>query len=159
MKILLPIDGSPLALDAVHHALALVAQGLNASFVLANVQPPSSLYELVLVHDADTLAEVARGAGVHALAPAEALLQAAGASYETEIAAGDPAHTLVDIAERYGCDAIAMAARGASTGIASLGSVALAVLAGSPVPVTIVRRVDPEVEADEIDAGAAGALG
>jgi nucleotide-binding universal stress UspA family protein len=155
MKILLPIDGSPLALDAVRHALALAAQGLDASFVLANVQPPSSLYEMVVVHDADALAAVARGAAVHALAPAEALLQAAGASYETEVAAGDPAHMLVDIAERYGCDAIVMSARGASSGINNLGSVANAVLAGSPVPVTIVRRVEPEVEADEIEIDSA----
>jgi nucleotide-binding universal stress UspA family protein len=45
VKILLPIDGSPLSLDAVHHAMRLVREGLRATFVLANVQEPSSLYE------------------------------------------------------------------------------------------------------------------
>ena len=58
MQILLPIDGSPLSLDAVHHALRLVREGLRAGFVLANVQEPSSLYEMVVVHDPVALAEL-----------------------------------------------------------------------------------------------------
>jgi len=153
MKLLLPVDGSPLALDAVHHALDLVKQGLQARFVLANVQAPSSLYELVVVHDADRLAEVARAAAADALAPAEALLQAAGVEYETEVATGDAANMLIDIAEDHACDAVVMAARGTSSGLAAIGSVAQAVLAHSPVPVTIVRRVAPEAEPDEIEAG------
>ena len=152
MKLLLPVDGSPLALDAVHHALDLVKQGLQARFVLANVQAPSSLYELVVVHDADRLAEVARAAAADALAPAEALLQAAGVEFETEVATGDAANMLIDIAEDHACDAVVMAARGTSSGLAAIGSVAQAVLAHSPVPVTIVRRVEPEVEPDEIEA-------
>ena len=153
MKLLLPVDGSPLALDAVHHALDLVKQGLQARFVLANVQAPSSLYELVVVHDADRLAEVARAAAADALAPAEALLQAAGVEYETEVATGDAANMLIEIAEDHACDAVVMSARGASSGLAAIGSVAQAVLAHSPVPVTIVRRVAPEAEPDEIEAG------
>ena len=152
MKLLLPVDGSPLALDAVRHALDLVRQGLQASFVLANVQAPSSLYELVVVHDADRLAGLARAAAADALAPAEALLQAAGVEYETEVATGDAANMLIEIAEDHACDAVVMSARGASSGLAAIGSVAQAVLAHSPVPVTIVRRVEPEVEADEIEA-------
>jgi len=152
MKLLLPVDGSPLALDAVRHALDLVRQGLQASFVLANVQAPSSLYELVVVHDADRLAGLARAAAADALAPAEALLQAAGVEFETEVATGDAANMLIDIAEDHGCDAVVMAARGASSGLAAIGSVAQAVLAHSPVPVTIVRRVEPEAEPDEVEA-------
>lgn len=49
------------------------------------------------------------------LAPAEALLKAAGVDYEREIADGDPAHTIVDIAERYRCELIVMGARGTSS--------------------------------------------
>jgi nucleotide-binding universal stress UspA family protein len=153
MKLLLPVDGSPLALDAVRHALDLVTQGLQASFVLANVQAPSSLYEMVVVHDADRLAGLARAAAADALAPAESLLRAAGVEFEIEVATGDAAHLLIDIAEDHGCDAVVMAARGASSGLAAIGSVAQAVLARSPVPVTIVRRVAPEAEPDEVEAG------
>ena len=48
MKILLPLDGSEPALDAVRHAMRLVREGLRAEFVLANVQEPVYLYEMVL---------------------------------------------------------------------------------------------------------------
>ena len=46
MKILLPVDGSEPALDAVRHALHLRREGLKASFVLATVQEPAYLYEM-----------------------------------------------------------------------------------------------------------------
>ena len=47
MKILLPIDGTELALHEVRYALRLVTQGLQARFLLVNVQEPASLYEMV----------------------------------------------------------------------------------------------------------------
>ena len=73
--------------------------------------------------------------------PAQALLQAAGIDFEREIASGDPAHTLVEIIERYGCDAVIMGARGmGALRRAMLGSVSHEVLHDSPVPVTIVRQ-------------------
>ncbi|MCB2039123.1 MAG: universal stress protein, partial [Ottowia sp.] len=53
MKILLPVDGSEAALHAVRHALALVREGLGASFVLVNVQSPANLYEAMTAHDPD----------------------------------------------------------------------------------------------------------
>jgi nucleotide-binding universal stress UspA family protein len=137
---LLPVDGSPLALQAVRHALQLVQQGLQAELVLVNVQEPVSLYELVVVHDAEALEGVRRAAGADLLAPAEALLEAAGLAYESEVAGGDPHHALVDLAETHGCDLIVMGARGmGAPALGALGSVALAVLQHSPVPVTVVR--------------------
>lgn len=143
MKILLPMDGSPLALRAVEHALQLTREGLRASFVLANVQEPASLYEVVTAHDPDVIREVRGAAGADLLASAEALLDAAGVDYESEVAGGDPAHMLVEIAERYACDAIIMGARGLGGLSATLlGSVSHAVLNDSPVPVTIVRAPD-----------------
>jgi nucleotide-binding universal stress UspA family protein len=142
MKILLPVDGSPAALAAVQHALDWVRRGLPASFVLANVQEPASLYEVVVGHDPQTIEEVRRGAGADLLAPAEALVEAAGQSYESEVAGGNPHHTLLEMAERYGCDAIVMGARGEGTGLVRLGSVAQAVLEHSTLPVTIVRAAE-----------------
>jgi nucleotide-binding universal stress UspA family protein len=133
MKILLGTDGSPAALYAVRHALALRAQGLEASFVLANVQAPASLYEVVTAHDPEVIRQVRSGAGADLLAPAEALLQRAGAEFESEVAGGDAGHVLRELAERHGCDAIVL---GATEGI---GSVAQDVLAHCPLPVTLVR--------------------
>jgi len=98
MKILVPVDGSTESLDAVRHALDLIRDGLRASLVLANVQEPASLYELLRVHDAQAIEAISRGAGEHALQDAAALCSAAGVEFEQEIASGEPAHTLHDIA-------------------------------------------------------------
>ena len=129
MKILLPVDGTPVSLRAVHHALRLRSEGLAATFVLVNVQPPPTLYEVVVAHDPALLDDVRRTAGEDLLAPAEALLEAAGAEWETEVAGGEPSHVLVDLVENYACDAVVMGA----------GPLALALLQHCPVPVTVVR--------------------
>lgn len=140
MKILLPVDGSDIALEAVRFAVRLARQGLRVQGVLANVQEPASLYEMVLAHDAEVLAHISAEAGAHALAPAEALLQEAGIDYECEVIKGDPAHGLLDLAERYHCDLVVMGARGQGTlRSALLGSVSHEVLHAAGVPVMIVK--------------------
>ena len=154
MKILLAVDGSPLSLEAVRYAIGLVREGLRASFVLANVQAPGTLYEVLVAHDPEVIDSVRAAAGLHLLQGGEALLTAAGIAYEIEVAPGDPAHALVDIIENFGCDAVIMGASGAGPGSgASLGSVALALARSSPVPVTVVRpREVPEAAVDEGDS-------
>ena len=140
VKILLPVDGSEAALEAVRHAMTLLREGLRASFVLATVQQPTYLYEMVLAPDADVLEKVTGAVGGRALEGAEALLNAAGASFEREIGSGEPAPTLIGISERHACDAIILGARGLGVlRAALLGSVSQAVLMASEVPVTIVR--------------------
>lgn len=157
MKIMLAVDGSEPSLAAVRHALTLAAQGLRATYVLANVQEPPSLYEVVVAHDPDVLAQVRGAAGSDLLAPAAALLDAAGAEYESEVAGGDPSTLLVDLAENYGCDLVVMGARGVGTPEGrGLGPVAHALLLHSPVPVTIVREPSSEPAGTEADEGAEG---
>jgi len=152
MKILLPFDGSPLALEAVRFAIRLRADGLDSSAVLANVQEPASLYELMVVHDPQVIEQVSAAAGVNTLLPAQALLDAAGMAYETEVAMGDPAHTLVDILENYGCDLVVMGASGTSVlRSALLGSVSNEVLHAAGVPVMIVKQTGmAEPDAEEL---------
>ena len=58
MKILVPVDGSEPALDAVRHALRLRREGLATTFLLATVQEPVYLYERVLPPDAEVLERV-----------------------------------------------------------------------------------------------------
>ncbi len=140
MKILLPVDGSDLSLEAVRYAIRLVEAGLRADAVLANVQEPANLYELLVAHDPEVLNRVSDEAGEHTLQPARALLDAATVAYECEVAKGDPAHTIIEIAERYGCELIVMGARGASAlRSAMMGSVSNEVLHASTVPVMIVK--------------------
>lgn len=157
-RILIAIDGSERSLDAVRHALDLVRAGLRADFVLANVQEPASLYELVVSRDPDRIAAASLEAGAHLMAGARALLDAAGLAYETEIGMGDPAHTLVDLIENTQSDMAFIGARGqgAIRG-ALLGSVSQALAQASPVPLTIVKHAEmlevPEEGGDEAPEG------
>jgi nucleotide-binding universal stress UspA family protein len=145
MKILLPVDGSEVSMDAVRFAVDLVRKGLRADVVLANVQEPASLYEWVVAHDADMIERICADAGAHTLKPAQMLLDQAGVAYESEVAKGDPAHTLIDILERYGCDMVVMGARGQGVlRSALLGSVAHEVLHAAGVPVLIVKPLAQE---------------
>ncbi|OQW87002.1 MAG: universal stress protein UspA [Rhodoferax ferrireducens] len=150
MKILLPFDGSAAALEAVLMTIRLAADGLDTSVVLANVQEPASLYELMVAHDPQLIEQVSAAAGANTLMPAQALLEKAGIAFETEVATGDPAHTLVDILENYGCDMVVMGASGTSTlRSALLGSVSNELLHAAGVPVMIVKSVEePTSDAD-----------
>lgn len=145
MRILLPVDGSERSLDAIHHGLRLVRDGLQASFLLLNVQEPTHLYEVLMLRDADARAAAAREAGESALRAAQALLDTAGLAYEIEIVTGDPAQQIVEVAEREQCDAIVMGTfgHGALTE-ALVGSVSQEVLQHAGVPVTVVRHAPLE---------------
>ncbi len=149
MKILLPVDGSDLSLEAVRFALRMDKDGLQISAVLANVQEPAHLYEVLVAHDAELINRASAQAGLHALSAAKELLDAAGVAYEREVAKGDPAHTIVEMAERFECELIVMGARGTSAlRSAMLGSVSNEVLHAAGVPVVIVKAPEPEPAAE-----------
>ena len=151
MKILVPVDGSEPSLDAVRHALHLRCEGLQTSFVLATVQEPTYTYEMMLAPDAGVLERLSGAVGGRALKDAEALFEAAGVPFQREIASGDPAQALLEIAVRYGCEAIIMGARGRGALRSTLlGSVSHAVLQASPLPVTIVKHVATEAGSGEM---------
>lgn len=152
MKILVPVDGDPVCLLAVRHALWLVAQGLRADLLLANVQPPPSLYEIVVAHDPDVIKDVSTGAGAHVLEPARAMCRAAGVNFECEIVSGDPVRALCELAEQHGCAQIVIGshAKGALAAVLG-GSLSQALAHVASVPVTIVRaaeRVPVSLRAD-----------
>jgi nucleotide-binding universal stress UspA family protein len=128
MKVLIGVDASPASLAAVHHALALRRQQLRIEFVLVNVQEPPSLYEVVTAHDAQALSDVRRAAGEDLLSPAESLLRAAGAEWESEVAGGQAVNLIPELAENYGCDAIVL----------GRGETALEIARQSTLPVTLV---------------------
>ena len=152
MKILLPVDGSDVSLDAVRCVIRMARAGLETRVVLANVQESANLYELVVAHDPQVLAQVSAAAGAHTLLPAQALLEEAGLSYESEVASGDPAHTIIDILERYECDLVVMGASGTSAlRSALLGSVSNEVLHAAPVPVMIVKASEALAPEDDGD--------
>lgn len=145
MKILVAVDGSEQALDAVRHALRLRREGLQASFVLATVQEPTFLYEMILPPDSDVLERVTGAVGSRALEGEQALFRSAGVPFEGEIGGGDPASVLIEIAARRGSEGIILGARGmGALRSALLGSVSQAVLHASKVPVTGVKHAEAE---------------
>jgi nucleotide-binding universal stress UspA family protein len=150
MKILVPVDGSDAALDAARHALQLRAAGLQADFVLAAVQEPTFVYEMILAPDTEVLERLTGKEGERLLGAARALFEASGVPFTTEIGAGEPAPTLLEIAVRTGCQAIIMGARGrgALSG-AIMGSVSQAVLHAATMPVTIVKHLPGKAAGSE----------
>ena len=150
LKILLPVDGSEASLDAVRHALHLVDNGLAATFVLANVQTPATLYEIVTAHDPVVIDQVSAAAATHALEVAEVLLGEAEVDWERDVGNGDPSHVLVEMIERHGVDAVVMGARGLGAARSAwLGSVSHWLLQHGAVPVTVVRQRDADDGADD----------
>jgi nucleotide-binding universal stress UspA family protein len=146
MKLLVAVDGSERALDAVRYALRLHQAGLKTDFVLATVQEPTYLYEMVLAPGSDVLERVSGAVGSRALEGAEALFRSAGVPFEREIGSGDPAQALIKIAGEHGCTGIIVGARGlGAVRGALLGSVSQAVLHASPLPVTVVKHDAPDV--------------
>ena len=133
MKLLIAVDGSAASLQAVRHVISLKLAGLHTEAVLVNVQPPPNLYEVVTAHDPEVLREVRGAAGADLVAPAEGLLAGAGIGYELEVAGGEAAPLIVELAENYGCEAIVL----------GRGSVAEAVAGLATVPVTTVAAVEP----------------
>ena len=153
MKILVPVDGSELSLDALARALDLVRTGLRAELVLANVQEPASLYEMVTAPDPETLDEVTEGAGRHLLAPAVAAAEAAGVAHTVAVGRGDPARALIEIAEREGCDLVVMGAHGhGAVRSVLMGSVSHEMVRLSPVPVMLVKHPEPDDTAAQLAA-------
>ncbi|MEG0003920.1 MAG: universal stress protein [Comamonas sp.] len=151
LRIMIAVDGSEPSLDAVRHGVKLVRQGLHASLVLAHVQQEATFFELA-TQDPDLIARASVAAGRHLMEAAVALVEAAGVSYETEVGLGEPAPTLVDMAERNGCDMIIIGALGQG-GVrrALIGSVSREIARLSNVPVTIVKHPDPADVADAQD--------
>lgn len=166
MKILLPIDGSALSLHEVRFALRLVREGLRAHFVLANVQEPASLYEVVTAHDPELIERAAKAAGQHLLQAPTQLLRDAGVPYLTEVVSGgDPAQAMLDLIEIHHIDMVVMGTRALGWIREALeGSTSRRLLQHATVPVVLVKpppEVDADLETDsdaEIESEAAEAL-
>ena len=147
MKLLIPVDGSDLSMRAVSHAVQLAVAGLRTELVLVNVQEPASVYELVTLHDADALAQVADAAGRDTLAPAAKLAQAAHVPHTEVVVTGDVVAMLLEVLEAEGCQAVVMGSHGQGrVRSAWLGSVSQAMLERAPVPVTFVKPVDADAD-------------
>jgi nucleotide-binding universal stress UspA family protein len=135
-RILAPVDGSPLAEQAMPHVEQL-ARSAGAEITLLYVEAPP---EPGVDHGPSATAQAQRRKGLLAymgtLLPG---LAEAGLQVKRQIRMGHPAEEIINEVERSDADLVVMSSHG-RTGIAraTLGSVADRVLRTSPVPVLLV---------------------
>ena len=144
--ILVPLDGSPLAEQALPYAQALLTPGAELT-LLDVVEEPEAIHGmsgrlLVSVEDAQRMLE--HQAREYLQKP-EATLRGAQTPVRLEVARGDPAVEILRVAAEQGVALIAMTThgRGALERLV-FGSVADRVARSSPVPVLLVRPSDRE---------------
>lgn len=138
--VLVPLDGSPLASDALAHALAV----FDCQVTVLNVVTPldGPLSEGGVLELGESRREAAEEHADEVLELAREQAASADRSIETAIETGDPADTIVEYVEREGVDHVVMGSHSeANNALARrlLGTVATKVVGESPVPVTIIR--------------------
>ncbi len=136
---LVPLDGSPLAEEALAHALAVFD---CRTTVLSVATPVSSgMSESGVLDRAEQRRETARERATELLEAARETASEAGRDVETVVGEGEPAETIVAYVEDSDVDHVVMGGHGGTSGIASrlLGTVATSVVAEAPVTVTVVR--------------------
>ena len=142
MKILLAVDGSKNALDAVDSLIAHAGwYREKPSVELVNVQlPVPKLPNMGVVVGKAQIQKFYDEEGGACLAKARRKLDDAGIGYEARVLVGPIAETLVKHAKDKRCDMIYIGTHGRTElGKALLGSVATKVLHISDVPVLLVK--------------------
>ena len=141
-RVLLAVDGSEGAAKAVGHLVALRknVRGMRDLEVhLINVQRPVS-GDVATFVAGETLDDYYRERSEKAMAPARALLVAAGVKAHEHHRVGNPGQIIAEVAQAEDCDHIIMGTRGLGTHTgALLGSVAQGTAEHAVVPVMLVR--------------------
>lgn len=141
--VLIPTDGTPLSGQAVDKGLAFARDAGAKATVLTVIEP----YHL-LSADPEQLADTRDRYEAHARAQAEAVLAAArdvarshGVAVETVAVEHEhPYQAIIEVAEKRGCDLVAMASHGRrGIGALVLGSETVKVLTHAGIPVLVYR--------------------
>ena len=140
LKLLVPVNGSHHALDAVRHAAFLCQDRCASDIVLLNVQTPLEGGRASAYHSLETLRQLEEQDGEQALRQARAILDDAGMHYVAQVRVGRVAETIVQTAAANQCDMIVMGTAARSL----FGSLVAARLSNrlvrlSRIPVMLVR--------------------
>jgi nucleotide-binding universal stress UspA family protein len=144
--ILVPLDGSPLAEQALPYAQALLAPGAELT-LLEVVEEPESIHGmsgrlLVPIEDLQRMLERQAHAD---LEKAKSTLGSESLPVQLEVTRGDPAEEILRVAGERQVELIAMTTHGrGALGRWVFGSVADRVARTSPVPVLLVRPSEDE---------------
>lgn len=138
--VLVPMDGSPLAEEALEHALAV----FDCDVTVLNVITPldSPLSEGGVLETDDERLVAARDRAEQLIESARSQAELAGREVETVVETGDPAEEILAYVDAHDVDQVVMGGHGGERGRISrrlLGTVATAVVGEAPVTVTVVR--------------------
>ncbi len=138
-KVLLPVDGSDSALQAALYLVEFVRQHDPVEVHVVNVQPKPIEWQTRGM-EKDAINDHLAIAADLAMKPILHVLNEVQIPCKTHLKIGDPAETVVALAEELGCDHIVMGTRGlgAISGLV-LGSVTRKVLHLAKVPVLCVK--------------------
>lgn len=140
-KILLPLDGSPLAEHALHHLTWLATPAATELIVVNAMETWRYAMAGSELAWSDIFTSI-RGEAEAYLATQRQQLQHAGYRVTTHVVEGDAAQVILDLAQTTGADLIAMSTHG-RTGFMrwTLGSVAERVVHGAQIPIFLAREV------------------
>jgi nucleotide-binding universal stress UspA family protein len=138
--VLVPLDGSPLADEALAHALAV----FDCRMTVLNIVTPldAGMSEGGVLEPDESRQAAAHERAERLIERAKTEAAAADRSVDTAVETGDPAESIVEYAESHDVDHIVMGGHGGDRGELTrrlLGTVATAVLGEAPVTVTVVR--------------------
>lgn len=138
--VLVPLDGSPLADEALVHAL----ETFDCRTTVVNVVTPIDrrMSEGGIIGAGEERKATAEDHAEAIVDRASSRATAAGRAVETVVETGDPADTIVDLAIERDVDHVVMGGHsGQRNELARrlLGTVATSVVADAPVTVTVVR--------------------
>jgi nucleotide-binding universal stress UspA family protein len=138
-RVLVPLDGSPLADEALEHALVVFP---DAAFAVLNVITPvdAGMSEGGVLEPDEERRTHARERAEAFVDRAERRVSESDTPVEVVVESGDPATAILEYVDEGGIDHVVMGGHGRSDLAARfLGSVATSVVTRSSVPVTVVR--------------------
>lgn len=138
--VLVPLDGSPLADDALVHALDVY----DCQLTVLNVVTPldKNMAEGGVIEPGEDRREGARNRAEQLIERAQKRASELDRTVETAIETGDPAETILEYVETHDVDQVVMGGHGGERGAIArrlLGTVATSVVGEAPVTVTVVR--------------------
>lgn len=138
MHLLVPMDDSEPAQDALEHAITMFPDAEITALHVVN--PSASMYGGDAAYNIERVLELEAENAESLLESARSVAEERDATISTETVRGTPARRIVEFAEEEGVDQIVIGSHGRS-GVSRvlLGSVAEQVVRRSPVPVTVVR--------------------
>jgi nucleotide-binding universal stress UspA family protein len=138
--VLVPLDGSPLASEALSHAL----ETFECRITVLNVVTPvdAAMSEGGVLESGEQREAAARERAEGTIERASDRAAEHDRQIETAVETGDPAETILDVVEARDVDHVVMGGHGGDVGSLTrrlLGTVATAVVGEAPVTVTVVR--------------------